>query len=349
MKFKLLLARTAFLKRRALIYKQMAFALRKDQTPRGEFEAMANNARQLKSPVEPIYREWLYQLEHKTAGNVSQAMRETVPDSEFALLASAEETSRLAEGLDFVAKTVDRIEEMRRVIVTALRTAIVPLIMLLAIVYGVDAFFFPSIEESLPRKSWPFITKLVANVAQDMGQIVVVLSVIVPALAIAWAKALPKWTGARRRIAEKTFLFSKYRDYMCCLFLVNMQFLMEANLPPKEALERIHRSSTPYMRWHLNQMLDAIVSRGMDVGQALISTGLFNATLTELMMNYSRWSDWHTQIGDIATSSLEIVAKDVEQMGPKIDTAIKLTIGAVVMTVLGAGGLAMSKLLALGL
>jgi type II secretory pathway component PulF len=327
----------------------MAFALRKDQTPKGEFEAMADSAKNLKSPLEAVYREWIYQLEHKTAGNVSQALRTTIPQSEYVLLASAEETSSLAQGLEFVARSVDRIEEMRRVIVDALRIAILPVIMLFGIIYGVDAFFFPSIEESLPRKSWPFVTKFVADVAHDVGSIVVVLSVLIPALLALWSYLLPRLTGKMRRLAELTVFFNKYRDYSCCLFLVNMQFLMDANLPPREALERILKSSSPYMRWHLNLMLDAIVTRGMEVGKALTSTGLFNASLTELMADYARWSDWHTQIGDIAASALELVARDVKRMGPRIENAVKLTLGSVVLIVLAAGGLAMSKLLAVGL
>jgi len=342
-------AKSTFLAQRALIYKQMAFALRKDQPPKGEIEAMAESAKKLKSPLEPVYREWLYQLEHKTAGNVSQALRSTIPQSEYALLASAEETSSLADGLEFVAKSVDRIEEMRRVIVDALRIAILPVIMLFGIVYGVDAFFFPSVEESLPRKSWPFVTKVVADVAHDMGSIVLVLSVVVPGLLALWAYLLPRLTGKMRRVLELTVFFSKYRDYSCCLFLVNMQFLMGAGVMPRDALERILRASSPYMRWHLNQMLDAIVTRGMEVGEALTSTGLFNPSLTELMTNYARWSDWHTQIGDIASSALELVARDVKRMGPRIENAVKLTLGCVILIVLAAGGLAMSKLLSVGL
>lgn len=342
-------AKRTFLKRRGQIYKQMAFALRKDQPPKAEIEAMADSAKALKSPVEPVYREWLYQLEHKTAGNVSKAMRGTIPRSEYALLASAEETGRLAQGLEFLTRSVREIEEMQQAIFDSCRTAIIPTILLLGMILGIDAFFFPSIEESLPRKSWPFLTKLVAGIAHDMGSIVAVAALFGPGVVAVWVFALPRWTGRGRKVLEATVLFSKYRDYLCCLFLVNLQFLMEANLPPRDALERIFKASSPYMRWHLNTMLDAIVSRGMDVGAAITSTGLFNASLSELMANYARWSDWHTQIGDIAASALELISRDVKRMGPRIETGVKLVFGVVVLIVMGAGGLAMAKLLTIGL
>jgi type II secretory pathway component PulF len=349
MNLSLLLARRAFLARRAMVYKQLSFALSKDAHPRTEFMALLSNARRRKSTLAPIYQEWCEQLGGKAAGKMALAMRRTIPASEYALLASAEETGRMKEGLHFMAKSVAQIEEMRVAIVNAFRSVILPVLLLVSLVWSTDAFFFPMVEGSLERKSWPYVTKLIANIAHDIGTITTFAAVLAPLLVGWWIYLLPRWTGPWRRVCERTVLFSKYRDYMCCLFLVNLHFLMDAGHPPRAALERMRSLSNRYMRSHIDTMLQHIVERSINVGDGILASGLFNEDLAEIMSNYARWSDWHRQIGSIAESALTLVTADVKRLGPLIQDLLHLTIGVCAMVVFAAGALVISKVLMVGM
>lgn len=349
MSISLIFAKQAFQSRRANAYRLLAFALGKGASPMEEFEALLKTAKERKSRFVPIYHEWLTQLTGSAAGKMALSMRNTIPASEYALLASAEQTGRMKEGLEFMAGSVSQIEEMRSAISRALTSVMLPVLLLVSLIWGVDQYFFPSVEESVARKSWPFLSKVVADMAHHIGSIVAAGVVVVPVLLMLWIWSLPRLTGPWRRVLEMTVFYNKYRDYMCCIFLVNLQFLMDAGHSPLEALERIAALSNGYMKWHIEKMLHQIVTRSINVGDALLSTGLFNRDLAELMSNYARWADWHEQIGSIAKSALKIVTDDVSRLGPSVQAWLKLAVGGILLVVFGAGALALSKVLLVGL
>lgn len=344
---KFLRAKALFYKRRSGIYDALAFSLEHDAKPAVEFRDMYRTARQRKSPLSLIYKHWIEQLRgKKAAGRISIALSDTIPNSELALLASAEKTLQLAQGFRFLAATVRKIDEMANAIIKAIRKIILPSIMIVVLMFFIDGYFFPSIEDSLPKKDWPFITKVVAAASHEISGVVVIGGVLTIGFFCLWYWSLSNWTGKFRHLAEKILLWGKYRDFQCTLFLVNLSFLMMANNPPRASLNTIYDNSNKYMKWHVKKMSDRLNADGSNVGDAIISTGLFNQELGDLMANYARWGDWHTQIRKIADTALEVTTRDLTELGPKLETFLNFMIGMFVITIFASGGAAILKVVA---
>ena len=345
--FELRNAKAIFLKRRSKIYSQMAFSLGHDAHPPTEIKDMYKLAKRRGSPVAAVYRSWYEQISGKAAGRVALAMQGTIPTTEYALLASAEETHKLAQGFHFLSDAVTKIEEMRHAISSAFKKVWLPGAMLVGIFVGCDKFFYPTLEESLPRKSWPFLTKAVSGFASEIASVIGIMAILIPCLVAIWYYSLSRWTGRSRGIAEKTVIYSKYRDFQCALFMVNLAFLMEANHSPREALMRIFEHSNKYIRWHIQGMLDKLNKSASNAGEALVCTGLFNEEVGDLLSNYARWGDWHKKIREIANSALQVVTDDIKRFGPTLDNGLQLLIGLCVMIVFASGAVAIVEVMAL--
>lgn len=344
-KFSLWRARSAFSKQRSKVYAQIAFSLEHDATPRDEFEQMHKTAKARKSPLEEVFKDWHTALTGKAAGKVATAMQGSIPATEYALLASAEETHSLPHGLRFLSDSVTKIDVMRAAISTAFSKIFLPGFMLIGLLMGVDSFFFPTIEDSLPHKSWPMLTKVVASMASNIIGLLGVIGIVFGGVLAAWYYSLSRWSGPLRAAAERTIFYSKYRDFNCALFLVNLAFLMTAEHPPRQSLEKIYKHSNPYVKFHIEQMIKNLNKDASNLGEAILSTGLFNRSLGDLMANYARWGDWHKQIRKIADTALEDVTNDILKFGPALENGLQLTLGLCVMLIFASGGLAVVKIL----
>lgn len=343
----LFLARRTFQGRRAAIYQKMAFGLQRGGTPANEFRAMYRNAVKRRSSLIPIYRHWDESLRGRAAGRMARAMQGTIPDSEYGLLAIAEENQSLVQGLEFLALSVRRVGEMRNSFVSAIRSTALPLILLCSGIIGIDMYFFPLMEDTMPRRDWPIITKLVATVAHELGSLLSVLMLALPALLALWVWSLPRFTGPARSFAERwlPLVYSKYRDFQCVMFQVNLAFLREANVSPRMSLVRIESIASPYIKSHVEIMLKKLNKDATNFGEVLVSTGLFSPDLAELISDYARWSDWHSQMRSIADSAMDIVTEDVKKLGPRMQDLLQLAIGAVIFIIMAASSSAMVKVM----
>lgn len=327
-----------FQKLRPQIYAQMAFALEHDANVRGELEDMVKVAKYRNSAMLPIYQNWLNNYKGRAAGRLSASMAQTVSREEMSLIASAEETQKLASGFRFLSQSTAKIAAMQKAITSAVRSIFIPSAMLVGLLYGIDEHFFPVVAESIPREEWGTLPTMVSRISHNISALIAVGVLVAPALYLGWKYSLTNWTGKGRLFFEKTILYSKYRDFHCAVFLVNLAFLMEAGKPPREALEKIYENSSIYLKWHIGNMLKKMDRNASNMGQVLVSTGLFSEALGDLLTNYSRWTDWHTQISEIAYTALKIVTDDVMEMSPRLQEGLKLCVGLIVFLVLATVG-----------
>jgi type II secretory pathway component PulF len=346
----LFFATRTFRARRAAIYQKMAFGLKRGGTPSGELKAMYANSVRRRSSLAPVYKYWHESLRGRAAGRLARAMQYTIPESEYGLLRIAEDNQALAHGFDFLSVSVKRVNEMRRSFIDALRSVAIPVVLLCGLIIGIDIYFFPLVEDTLPRREWPVLTRLVASVAHQMGSILTGLVFAMPLLLAAWAWSLPRLTGPLRTAAEHIpLLYTKYRDFQCVIFQVNLAFLREANVSPRSALEKIESIATPYMRSHVQAMLGKLNKEATNFGDVLVSTGLFKPDLADLISDYARWPDWQTQMRSIADTSLDIVTDEVKRFGPLIQQILQVVIGVIIFIIMAASAAAMIKTMGKGL
>jgi type II secretory pathway component PulF len=342
----LILATQVFQRRRAAIYEKMAFGLTRGGTPGNEFKAMYQNSVKRKSTLVPVYRHWYDTLRGSAAGRMALAMKDTVPEAEYSLLAIAEANQSLVKGLEFLAISVRKSAEMRKAFTDALRSSALPIFMLIAGIIAIDLYFFPMLEDSLPRREWPTLTKIVAATAHQMGTFLTYFAMMIPALLVFWYWSLPRLTGRPRVTLERLpLLYTKYRDLQAVMFLVNLAFLREAGASPRTSLIQIESMATPYVKSHVSAMIKKLDKEAINFGDVIVSTGLFNPDLAELISDYARWSDWHQQLRSIADTSMEIVTDDVKRLGPFMYQLLQLTMGFIIFILLASSSSAIVKVL----
>ncbi len=66
---------------------------------------------------------------------------------------------------------------------------------------------------------------------------------------------LARWTGdLRNRIDGAPLMWRNRRDLRAALLIVSLSGLFDSGLTLRAALDRLTRSSDPWLRWHLNRM-----------------------------------------------------------------------------------------------
>lgn len=343
-KFKFFLAKRVFHRRRAEIYAQIGFALDHDANLKNEIDELHKVAVKRRSDLLPVYARWKHNFLHNS-GSLANSMRGTISDSECGLIASAEETQNLPTAFKFLARAVKQITLMQESIKKAIRSTFLPGILLIALFYGIDSGFFSVIEESIPKNEWGFLPRAVASFTHNLTLFLTFAIALAIPTVVWWFWSLPRWSGKFRLYAEKTIFYNKYRDQQCAMFLMNLAFLMQADYPLKPSLERIRTHAPPYLAAHISSMLKKLNKDASNAGLALVSTGLFSPELGDLLTNYARWSNWHTQIHEIAANAMEIVTRDVLELSPRIEEGLKLTIGLVLFIVIATVGLIITTML----
>lgn len=343
-KLKFFLAKRVFHRRRAEIYAQIGFALDHDANLKNEIDQLHKVAVMRKSELQPVYARWKHNFLHN-AGSLAASMRGTVSDSECGLIASAEETQKLPTAFKFLSRAVKQITYMQESIKKAVRSTFLPGLLLIGLFFGIDSGFFPVIEESIPKSEWGLLPRAVASFSHNLTLFLSFAIVVAVPLTLWWFWSLPRWHGKARLMAEKTIFFNKYRDQQCAMFLMNLAFLMEAEHPLRSSLEKIKKHTTPYISSHITVMLKTLNKDATNAGYALVSTGLFSQELGDLLTNYARWSNWHTQISEIAANAMEIVTRDVLELSPRIEEGLKLALGLVLFVVIATVGLIITTML----
>lgn len=348
-KLKISRAKSFFQSRRSDVYESIAFGLSHEKSnAKLEIEALLSKAKSLNSPLAPIYNEW--RLQFLRIPSLAKAMSGTVSASESALIASAEETRNLTSGLRFLARFIRKLNLVNAEIKSALFGVLPKLLMLLALLTFIDSYFFPIIEESAPRASWSLFAKISVAFFHYAKASSFVIALIVAALFFVWKKSLSTLTGEWRKLFEKTIFYSKYRDIEAAMLLMNLAFLTTAEFSEKRSLETIKKNASPYMQWHIELMLKNINVNATDFGRVLISTGLFNRDLSELILAYTRWTDWHSELERISVQAMDIVVADLSSISSKLGSWLMFLIGGfVILLLVTLGSVFMSLFAGLGI
>lgn len=332
-KIGLLRAKRSFQNRRAEVYDSIAFGLAHERSnPKIEINALLEKSRALNSKVTPIYEKWSF--EFLRYPSLSKSIAGTVPESERTLIASAEETQNLKEGLTFLARFIRKIDEVSGQIFRALGSIAPKVVILVFLIFFISDYFIPSIQETVGNKL--SASAKVSVQAFHYSKIFIAWGILglSALLAFVWYPSLAKWTGKTRRRFEFIIFYSKYRDIQAALLLMNIAFLTQSHFTERRSLETIRKNATPYIKWHIDEMLSNMNRNATDFGRILISTGLFNRELSELILSYTRWTDWHTQLEKIASQALDIVVRDLKKVSENLSTWLTSFFGMFLISLL---------------
>lgn len=181
--------------------------------------------------------------------------------------------------------------------------------LLSSMIYG--AFVWPEMLAAYPEKYWPgwslpmiqFQVWTAANWSFSF-LVVVILAIYY------WS--LPNWTGKSRLLAEKLPFWSIYRDRMASAMLGVLGGLLHGGLTLEEALKRINKRSTPYLKWHINRIIRIIPSCG-DNPMLALKTGLFSQSVLDRVEDAHSSREFDETLTHIGREALGSILKVVKR------------------------------------
>ncbi|MBB3192968.1 hypothetical protein [Roseateles terrae] len=273
-----------------------------------------------------LYR---HMLREAMGGSLSQSLIGVVPTTELILIDAIQGSgdTGLARGLYFLSETVEKVDRM---IATVRKAVVYPLILLVlfaGLMTGFSLFAVPVLADLLPPEKWPAIGRGLYAVSYVVSHYGILIALGVVALLVAFGVSLPRWQGPMRRRLDRLAPYSLYRDFSGAMLIVSISSLMRAGVSLRSALERATRFSSPWMRWHLREILSRLSSeQSTQFGQAF-STGVLNGALEDRVQDASERRDPIAAFVKIGVGSIDRIERSIQASASRLNSTLMAVAG----------------------
>jgi type II secretory pathway component PulF len=195
------------------------------------------------------------------ASRVSHLLEGVVPHSDGLLLAAVDRAADKPQALRALADAIDKQQQMLRLVLaySVLPAITVPICFALIALLGkvilvIDDATPVYAQEALwdGMNGW---ARAIAIFAQDWGvQAVALLGLVLGA--VLWS--LPRWRGAARLRVEGWPVYGLYRDFQAGMLFSAMAMMLKTGETLQGSIDDVTRRASPWMRWHLGRVVDAL-------------------------------------------------------------------------------------------
>lgn len=322
------LAKKIFASKRADFYSDLAEALADNAILVERIIEFERRAAERNDALEPLYKLWLKRMDDRS---FSQALIDTVPNSDVMILESAEQSNMLIDGLIFLSKAIIAGQKMRSALKTAIAGPAFLSIMFFALLVGFAYFLVPVLIQIMPPDTWPWIGRALYYVSQIITGYALWIAALILALSSAYAYSLPRLTGKSRDWLDNHIPFySIYRDFVGSIFLVSLASLMRAGVGLAESLNTLELHANPWLARHI-----ALIHSRLDEDSAYpakaFDTGIFNRDLTDRVIDYGSRSKFHDAIQKVGIASIDKITIHVASSANLINKTLILICGATML------------------
>ena len=263
-----------------------------------------NEGNERKSTIARIYSDIRLKI-HNGLG-FGEAIREWVPNEDFMILDTIEDSDEFATYLARFCRTLETNRKQNKSLAGSLGYPVLLLIM----AYGVLVYFSLQIAPELNRiyaiENWQGLAYWLYNAGKFLTLImplVVLLTLLIPlALVVSFAY----WSSGWRVYADKMPIYSSYRMWNGAIFLQSMGCLMSSGLTSMEAVSKIIPNANMYLKDRL-EMVRYHMLDGDNLGEALAKTrGSWpDRTVNLSLQIFSQAPDFPKQLLVISEKMLE--------------------------------------------
>ncbi|MBR8085642.1 type II secretion system F family protein [Burkholderia vietnamiensis] len=314
---------------REKFYIDLAEAI-KDKEPTAKFLSIRlARAIKQKDPYGRLYKIFLDRLDQK-GGSLSHMLGGIVPDSDLLVIASIETRGDVDEGLRFLAATIKSQRAMTAEMAAALLVPALVTTVCLGFIGMLSFFVIPLYATIVPPEKWNTMGKsiyAVSYVARHYG----LLLLIAAAASMWWFKwSIPNWRGRRRAKVDNYIPYRVFRDYHGSIFMVALASLMVSGETLVRSLEKLKRRGKPWLRWHINTILNRLLTKNVSYGEAF-ATGIFGQELSNRLIDQSRRSsDFNQVIKKMGVEGIEEAREQVRKSAKSLNIALIFVLGALV-------------------
>jgi type II secretory pathway component PulF len=237
------------------------------------------------------------------ASRVSHLLERVVPRSDAMLLTAVDRATDKPQALRALADAIDKQQQMLRLLLSysALPMVTIPICYALITLLGKVILV---IDEATPIYAqdalWDGMNgwaRDIATFAEAWGaQTLLVLGVTLGA--VLWS--LPRWRGAWRLRVEGWPIYGLYRDFQAGMLFSSMAMMLKTGETLQGSIDDVTQRASPWMRWHLGRVVDALEENPTAVIDAfrrgLLSSHLLSRAAT-LHRSSASFSDVLIQLG----------------------------------------------------
>ena len=195
------------------------------------------------------------------ASRVSHLLEGVVPRSDAMLLTAVDRATDKPQALRALADAIDKQQQMLRLMLSysALPTITIPICYALIALLGKVILV---IDEATPVYAQDALWDGMNGWARDIAlfaeawgaQTLVLLGLALAT--VLWSR--PRWRGAWRLRVEGWPVYGLYRDFQAGMLFNSMAMMLKTGETLQGSIDDVTQRASPWMRWHLGRVVDAL-------------------------------------------------------------------------------------------
>lgn len=324
-------AKKRFVKNRHEFYKDIAEALSDKSDLVTEITNLRKTAAIDKNRGD--YHLYTSMLEKLDKGYLFHALDGLLPPTDLMIVNAYESAGQLEKGLRFLENITKLANKMKATIIGAVAMPIF-VMLILAGILAMHAFMLTPILESIYKvEYWPVMGKILYPVSQVVKNYGIFLGAGFITAGIAYAVSINNWSGPQRAKLDNN-VYAVFRDFNGALLLTSIAAMMQAGAGVMESLRRIEEFSTPWMRWHVRQMIIRLDEFSQKPAKAL-DTGIIDRKTMNRIVAYGDRSGFLEAMKTIGLESLNKTDEKIAGTAKKLNLIMMVVIGLTFGLVIG--------------
>lgn len=230
------------------------------------YNLYSQNGKKPKDSTAIVVNEWRKKL--KSGRSLAKSLSGWINKSEEMIIEAGEQSNKLSEAMGDALDASTAARRIRKTIITAMAYPMVMLVALFLMLYGFSTGIVPSFAQIVPPTQWTGNAARMYSLSQFVINWMVFLVAGIVALGIVTVVSLPNLKGPIRTTLDKLPPYSIYKVFAGASFMMSLRGFIAAGIPVPEALRRIARGSSPYVRSRTEAIL-AQVNAGHNLGEAM--------------------------------------------------------------------------------
>jgi type II secretory pathway component PulF len=217
-------------------------------------------------------------------------------------------------GVELLRARSETIRQLRK----ALTYPIISLIIVCGLVVMLSVAVLPEVARLVPPSKWTPLGRTVIESGDFIVHYGIFVLLIIGGAIYMVVRSFSSLTGEIRSQLDEFPPWSFYRAYQAATFMQNLSLLLRCGLMFKDALNLIARHSSPYVAWHVRQMLYRLarpeISRSAGTGASAnamaLDTGLILDKYVRRMRLISQTSEFENALDRLGRRT----TKDVTEL-----------------------------------
>lgn len=195
------------------------------------------------------------------ASRVSHLLEGVVPRTDAMLLAAVDRAVDKPQALRALAVAIEKQQQMMRLMLgySVLPAITIPICYVLIALLGKVILV---IDDATPVYAQEALWQGMNGWARDIAVYAgswgpqTVLALAVSLVTVLWS--LPRWRGAWRLRVESWPVYGLYRDFQAGMLFSSMAMMLRTGETLKGSIDDLTHRASPWMRWHLGRVVDAL-------------------------------------------------------------------------------------------